>query len=80
MKIEIGYKLSPLGRTYVGSRASMSRDSVRTCGTEVLTKLLQEHGLPVSLEILDFEANIGGWCSRHTQSLNGYGCSASVET
>ena len=79
MEIEIGYRLSPLAQAYVRSRATMIRDSDRTCGSEALTRLLQAHGLPVSREILDFEANLGGWCSSHSLSVSGYGVYLSLQ-
>jgi hypothetical protein len=79
MNAEIGYSLSPLARAYVASEHTMARDVARTCSPEVVQKLLQHHGLPVSQAIQEFEAQLGGWCSTNPLAEVGYGVYLSLQ-
>jgi hypothetical protein len=79
MTADIGYSLSPLARAYVASERTMSRDSAKTCGAEDLRRLLKRHHLPVTQAILDFESNLGGWCSTNPLAETGYGVCLSLQ-
>ena len=81
MKTHIGYSLSPLAHKYIEYERtiSMVRDPERTCSPHILERLLAKHQLPVSPEILDFEKNLGGWCSSHAFSAHGFGVYLSLQ-
>lgn len=81
MKTQIGYSLSPLAHKYIEYKRAitMVRDPERTCSPHVLEQLLERHGLPVSPEVIDFEENLGGWCSSHALSAHGFGVYLSLQ-
>ncbi len=79
--LEIGYELSQLARAYINKerQLTMVRDPSRSCSPDQLLALVNRHGLPFSSEIVDFEANLGGWCSSHALSAHGYGVYLSLQ-
>lgn len=77
--MQIGYKLSSLAQSYVAAKSTMIRDPARTCSGADLSRLLRACGLPATDEVLDFEANLGGWCSTNPCAQTGYGVYLSLE-
>lgn len=73
--VEIGYALSASAYRFIEYERTqtMVRDRARTCAAGELSALLAKHGLPVSAAVLDFEANLGGWCSSNPHAYSGYG-------
>lgn len=67
--------LSAFARKYVADerQRTMACDVAKRCSSEELRKLLIRHGLPVSAPILEFEQQLGGWCSSHPLSATGLG-------
>jgi hypothetical protein len=80
-ELDIGYELSALALRYVAEERehTMARDVDKTCSSGELESLLTRHGLPVSQSILEFEENLGGWCSRNPLSAHGLGVYLSLQ-